>query len=219
MEALSLSRADSAPAHTEVQGDSAGILESEKAVAADAERLTFYELTRERLINEMNGPATERNPNELFARLLWHYQHAHPEGSRVDGTVGKRRMNLSGHRRRADRLIWIGFGSTFNPERDVPSIVVEYVLTEPRDRDQNHHCKCRDFFDAGVSEYWIFDRFARDLLVTRVEGPDGPSERVVPEDGAYETPLLPGFVMPVAPIIALAYEWKNARIKARLAAK
>ena len=58
-----------------------------------------------------------------------------------------------------------------------------------------------EFREIGVREYWIIDRFRR-------ENPDGISLHRVrrtrssafPEDQSYETPLLPGFVLPLKPI-------------------
>ena len=217
MEVMSTSRADSAPSHNGVQGGPAG--SSDPDLAAPANRPAYYELTREKLINESMRPPLDRGPNELFARLLWHYQLVHPEGWRLDATVGKRQLRLDGNRRRADRLIWAGVGRPVDHDRDVPAIVVEFILSEPRDRERHHTRKCREFFDAGVREFWLLDRFARELLVVRDDGAAGLNEVIVPEDGTYETALLPGFVLPVGPMATLANAWKNARIQARRAAR
>ncbi|MDE2506537.1 MAG: Uma2 family endonuclease, partial [Planctomycetota bacterium] len=189
MEVLSTSRADSASSHNGVQVDSAG--SSAPDLAAPANLRAPYELSREKLITESIRPPIDRGPNELFARLLWHYQLVHPEGWRLDATVGKRQLRLDVNRHRADRLIWAGLGRPVDHDRDVPTIVVEFILSEPRDGERHYERKCREFFDAGVREFWRLDRFARELLVVRADGAAGLIEVFVPEDGTYETPLLP----------------------------
>jgi hypothetical protein len=55
----------------------------------------------------------------------------------------------------------------------------------------------------GVVEYWIIDRFTRQMTVCR-NAPEGLSELVVAEQDTYQTPLLPGFELPLARLLAVA---------------
>jgi Uma2 family endonuclease len=57
-----------------------------------------------------------------------------------------------------------------------------------------------------VSEYWVIDRFRRSLTVYR----NTPSELVVREAETYQTPLLPGFELPLAQLLAAADAWEDA---------
>ena len=61
----------------------------------------------------------------------------------------------------------------------------------------------------GVAEYWVIDRFRRIMTVYRTS-PDGPAEQVVPAEGTYRTPLLPGFELPLAGLLKLSDDWKKA---------
>ena len=60
---------------------------------------------------------------------------------------------------------------------------------------------------AGVEEYWIIDRFRRTLTVYRAVAP----ELIVPETKDYRTRLLPGFVLPLARILAVADRWGQTK--------
>jgi Uma2 family endonuclease len=58
-------------------------------------------------------------------------------------------------------------------------------------------------FTIGVKEYWIIDRFRRRLTVVR-GGTDPATEIVITEQDTYTTPLLPGFELPLAQLLAVA---------------
>jgi hypothetical protein len=60
---------------------------------------------------------------------------------------------------------------------------------------------------AGVSEYGIIDRFSRTMTICRSDGPD----IVIPADGIYRTPLLPGFEFPLARLLAVADRWQSSK--------
>ena len=67
--------------------------------------------------------------------------------------------------------------------------------------------KLREHQELGIAEYWIFDRFRRTLTVYR-GAPDKPVEVVVREGEVYRTPLLPGFELPMARVLAAAERWQ-----------
>ena len=69
---------------------------------------------------------------------------------------------------------------------------------------------CSAYREAGVLEYVVFDRFERRATVYR-DTPTGPAEQVIPEGGLYRTELLPGFELPIAPLLGRADFWKGRK--------
>jgi Uma2 family endonuclease len=58
--------------------------------------------------------------------------------------------------------------------------------------------------------YWIIDRFRRQMTVVRATD-SSPKEIVVQEQELYSSPLLPGFELPLAKILAEADMLDQAR--------
>lgn len=154
----------------------------------------------------------ERDPNEELGSWLRAYRRDHPAGRALDRTLAEEHIATRTGRRLADRVIWAGLGRLPDPHQDVPTIAVEFVSAGKRDRQRDYEDKREEYREVGVQEYWIFDRFQRRLTVVR-NAPDGPQEIVVPEDGTYTTPLLPGFELPLAPLLAISDEWTANRQK------
>ncbi len=145
----------------------------------------------------------ERDPNEELGYFLRFYRDHHPEGSTLDATFPEETIRLTRNRRRADRAIWAGLGR-LPTEDDPPTILVEFVSAGKRNRKRDYETKRAEYGEIGTREYWIFDRFARTLLVVDFVG---GTERTFGENDIYRTPLLPGFELRVAPILALADRW------------
>jgi Uma2 family endonuclease len=59
-----------------------------------------------------------------------------------------------------------------------------------------------------VREDWVIDRFRRVMMIYRQEGGQA-SELQIGEGDTYRTPLLPGFELPLARILAAADRWKD----------
>jgi Uma2 family endonuclease len=78
--------------------------------------------------------------------------------------------------------------------------VVEFVSNTSRDRRRDFVDKRREYTSAGVKEYWVIDRFEREL--TDFRGDSTPL--VVGEAEVYRTDLLPGFELPLAKLLAKA---------------
>jgi Uma2 family endonuclease len=57
-----------------------------------------------------------------------------------------------------------------------------------------------------VREYWVVNRFRRTLTVY-IFGGETDQERVIGENETYQTPLLPGFELPLARLLTLADRW------------
>jgi len=118
------------------------------------------------------------------------------------------------NRRRCNRAIWTGLGRVPDTQRDIPSIVVEFVSAQRRDVFRDYELKRDEYLTAGVQEYWVIDRFRRTMTVYR-NGFTGPDTQVVKETETYQTGLLPGFELPIARLLAKADDWSASKRSAR----
>lgn len=165
-----------------------------------------YELINGLLIVSPMAGAAERDPNEELGHMLRSYHEQHP--GVIDKTVFEEYIRTGDNRRRADRVIWTGLGRVPRPKTDVPSIVVEFVSKDKRDRHRDYIVKRQEYLGLGIREYWVIDRFQRKMTVfKRDDGKD--SETTVPADGVYQTPLLPGFELPLNELLQLADLWSD----------
>jgi Uma2 family endonuclease len=162
-----------------------------------------YELIRGVLIVSPPPSEKERDPNGELDFLLRLYREQHPQGAALDATLSEQWVRTPDSRRRADRVIWAGLGRQPNPRRDHPTIVVEFVSPGKRNRLHDYVEKRGEYLAHGVAEYWVIDRFRRTLTVYRAGEPDV----VVAHDGTYRTPLLPGFELSLARLLAAADRW------------
>jgi Uma2 family endonuclease len=190
--------------------DSAGLLMTPEEFDAitESDDLYSYELIRGVLVVNPIPSEQEAEPNELLGFFLNLYREQHPQGSALDLTLQERYVRLPDSRRKADRVIWAGLGRRPNPREDVPTIVVEFVSAGKRDWRRDYVEKRRDYLELGVSEYWLIDRFQRIMTVYR-NAPAGATETVIPEGQTYHTPLLPGFELPLARLLAAADAWQS----------
>jgi Uma2 family endonuclease len=145
----------------------------------------------------------ESGPNDVLGYLLQRYKDDHPEGWRLDYTLPHQYVHLRRGRRIADRLIWIGLGRPPRVKSDVAKIAVEFVSGRKRDRKRDYVDKRRDYKKAKIAEYWIIDRFDRTMTVIYYT-PSGEKVRVIREHETYESPLLPGLILPLARLLAAA---------------
>jgi Uma2 family endonuclease len=161
----------------------------------------LYELVHGVLVVNPIPLAAETGPNEFLGNQLYLCQLDHR--SVVDATLPQQYVRTATGRRIADRAIWLGLGRVPDFSRDIPTIAVEFVSGSRRDRQRDYIDKRLEYIAAGVAEYWIVDRFRRTLTVVR-PGPNGPVDQVVAEAETFKTPLLPGFELPLAPLLAVA---------------
>ena len=165
-----------------------------------------YELIRGVVIVNPIPSEGETDPNDELGMLLRAYQALHPHGHTLNKTLPEQYVYLpDGSRRKADRLIWAGIGRRPHPKKEMPTIVVEFVSRAARDRRRDYEEKRREYLALGVQEYWVIDRFRRRMSVFR---PDG-SEQTVGEQEKFQTPLLPGFELPLSQLLALSDEWED----------
>jgi Uma2 family endonuclease len=170
----------------------------------DAEEGYRYELIHGVLVVSPPPLPAESDPNEELGHWLRTFWEQHPEA--MDGTVHQHHIRTATGWRVIDRAIWIGLGRQPDRRQDTPTIAVEFVSGSRRDRLRDYVEKRQEYIAAGVAEYWIFDRFRRTLTVVR-PGPNGPIDQVISETSTFTTPLLPGFELSLAPLLAVADRW------------
>jgi Uma2 family endonuclease len=183
----------------------AGILLSPEEFDAveECNELYNYELVHGVLIVAPPPAVGEREPNDQLGHLLRSYKDQHPQGTALDLTLPEHLIRTPDSRRRADRVIWTGLGRIPNTRQDQPTIASEFVSASKRDFQRDYIDKRDEYLQAGVREYWIIDRFRRRLTVMR-GGADQVTEMVITEQETYTTPLLPGFALPLAQLLAVA---------------
>lgn len=152
---------------------------------------------------------SHNSPNQFLGNLLFLYQTTHPQGKLLDATEYEVYVRVSSGRRLADRVLWIGLGRPVRQKRDVPTIIVEFVSPSRRDWLRDYVEKRDDYLAVGVKEYWVIDRFRRKMTVFRPTG-SSEMETTIPESDKYQTPLLPGFELKLADLLAYADRWNDA---------
>jgi Uma2 family endonuclease len=164
-----------------------------------------YELINGVLVVSPIPSEAEIDPNEELGYLLRRYQDDHPQGAALDATLPERYVPTR-NRRRADRLIWTGLGRKPRPKTDLPTIVVEFVSKSRRDWRRDYIDKRAEYFEIGIAEYWVIDRFLRRMTVYS-SLPSRSPEAVLEENETYRTDLLPGFELPLARLLETADSW------------
>jgi len=172
----------------------------------DFDRRFAYELIRGVVVVGRHAAPTEAGPNDELGFCLRQHLVHHPN----DATLPVRHIRTRSGTWLVHRAIWAGLGRCPDPDHDPPTVAVEFVSWSRRRRQRDYGVKSREVIDAGVAEYWIIDRFRRTMTVVR-PGPGGPTETVLPESAVYTTPLLPGFELPLARLLAAADRWATRR--------
>jgi Uma2 family endonuclease len=187
--------------------DAAGILMTPEEFDAveEYDENYHYELVHGVLIARPLPLPEETGLNQLLGHSLLNYQEDHPRGPALDDTLPQQYVRTRTSCRLADRLIWTGLGRVPIVRRDLPTIAVEFVSAGHYNRRRDYVDKRRDYLEAGIAEYWIFDRFQRTLTVVH-NRPTGPQEQVIPEHQTYQSALLPGFEVPLTRLLAAA-DW------------
>ena len=162
-----------------------------------------YELIHGVLVATPPPLEEERGPNEELGLLLRLYKMQEPRGSALDETLPEHHVHTPNCRRRADRVIWAGLGRVPNPRIDLPSIIVEFVSEGKRNWLRDYREKRAEYLAVGVREYWIINRFSRTMTVCQADRPDV----IVSEHEVYRSPLLPGFELSLAALLAVADRW------------
>jgi Uma2 family endonuclease len=153
----------------------------------------------------------ERGPNQELGHQLLTYRDDHPNGKVLDDTLEEEYVRTDDSRRRADRVIWAGLGRQPILETDVPTIVVEFVSAGRRSWKRDYIEKRDEYLTLGVVEYWVINRFERNMTVFRKKRAKKDAERVISERDVYCSDLLPGFELKLARLFAAADRWNPRR--------
>ena len=176
--------------------------------AAEFEPGWRYELINGVLTVNPPPSIKERDPNEELGRWLRNYQESHPQGESMDFTVSEQTVHIGPQRRRVDRAIWAGLGRLPRDE-ETPTITIEFVSRGRRNRQRDYQIKRDEYRLAGVREYWVIDRFERQMTVYRFWR-DKTTTKTVDQRHSYTTPLLPGFELPLGSLLELADRWHES---------
>jgi Uma2 family endonuclease len=168
-----------------------------------------YELINGVLIVSPSPSRQERDPNEELGYFLRNYQHGHPRGSSLDLTLHEETIETKKDRRRVDRAIWAGLGRD-PAEGEAPTIIAEFVSWGKVNQDRDYIAKRAEYSEIGVRQYWVIDRFRRTLTVYTFSG-ETDQVQVISENQNYESPLLPGFELPLGLLLKLADRWSKKR--------
>jgi len=185
--------------------ESAGILMTPEEFDAveEYDECYAYELIHGVLVvNSFPSPEVAA-ANELLGCMLLRYKCEHSQGGNLNDTLPLQYVRTPSDRRIANRLIWTGLGRMPNLKNDPATIAVEFVSAGRRNRQRDYEEKRQEYGESGITEYWIFDRFRRTLTIVAYSGSQ-ETETVIPETQTYESPLLPGFVVPLDRILASA---------------
>ena len=155
-----------------------------------------YELVHGVLVVTPFAGFGETRPNDELAFLFRTYQQT-PEGKILDDTVYGHYLQCGDSTRRVDRVLWTGLGRAPRPREDVPTVAIEFVADSARGRKRDYEDKRSDYLQVGVKEYWVIDRFRRQMTVFRGEG----EPTIVQEGSVYKTELLPGFELPLSQLL------------------
>jgi Uma2 family endonuclease len=166
-----------------------------------------YELIQGVLIVSPMPAKGERSPNDILGYYFHTYRFSHPQGAALEDTVTEETLQLVSNRRRADRVIWLATAEARDLSTVLPEIVIEFVSKRKRDQHRDYVLKREEYVLAGVKEYWVIDRFRRTLTAYR--GID--TEIAIHPGEFYTTPLLPGFELPLDPLLAAADKWNRPR--------
>ena len=80
--------------------------------------------------------------------------------------------------------------------------MIEIVSQRQRDRQRDYEIKRDEYLRAGIREYWVIDRFERQLSVSAAS-----QTRTYSSNDSYQTELLPGFELNLAELFKLTDRW------------
>ena len=136
----------------------------------------------------------------------------HPQGAR--SSTRRSPSNISAFRTAVvGRIASSGSGLDGSPDpQGYPCDRGRVRFQRRRDRERDYEEKRREYLALGVREYWIIDRFDRDMTVYRRQPESLESDKlVIKEHEVYNTSLLPGFELPLARLLKVADDWVQPR--------
>jgi Uma2 family endonuclease len=176
-----------------------------------------YEIIKGVLVVSPRPGMGGRIPNDELGYLIRLYRDTPPHGAIIDGTAPEQIVAAT-NRRHADRVIWVGLGRGPDAEKDVPSVVIEFVSKRRRDVPRDYEAQRDEYIAAGVQQYWIIDRIRRVMVVYRQDA-TGLTYDIIKEGESYQTDLLPGFVLPLSKLLDQADQFERKKTPNRKPAK
>lgn len=166
-------------------------LSREEFGSAEFQAPYTYERVKGKLAVMTPAGPEHRKMSRPFRRELGAYWASHRD--RVDDVdVEGWVATSSSDDRLPDICVYLAGESSVRevPDR-VPDLIFEFVSEGPADQERDYVTKRAEYHAIGVREYVIVDRFRRTVLVLAWQEDDF-SERLLPADDMYTTPLLPG---------------------------
>ena len=185
---------DSEAAHTLGPLDAGRSVSSAEFASAFFEEPYQYERVAGRLeVMSPEGKDHVRTSTPWLTRLCA-YSLAHPD--RVQAVVPSPWVRIDGETERiGDIGVYLGgLLDDLNLPDQAPDLIFEFVSPSRADRRRDYIEKRADYQRVGVREYIIVDRFDRQVTVLTLQV-GRYAERVIPADGTYEYPLMPGFAL------------------------
>lgn len=169
-----------------------------------------YELVRGVVIVSPIPSELHDDLSDELGHLLRDYKERHLNGASLDATLPNRYVLGTPQRRIADRVLWAGLGRQPDPNRDPPRATVEFLSSGRRNWCRDLDEKREEYAAAGIEEYWVIDRFRRQMTVFRRRDDRTIEEQVFAEDAVYTTPILPGFELCLRQLFRVADRWRSA---------
>ncbi len=179
-------------------------LEEFKAVE-DFELGFRYELIHGVVVVTPSPAPSHLNSGDELGYLLRIYAESHPRGGCLNANLPEFEIVTATSLRRPDRCLWVGLDQMPDFDRDVPTIVVEFVSPGKAAYVRDYEDKRDEYLQLGCQEYWVIDRFRRTMTVFRKE----VKPRVLSEAETFTTELLPGFELPLKKLLAAADKFKK----------
>ena len=167
-----------------------------------------YELINGVLVVNPIPSEEERDPNDELGHWIRTWRDLHPQGSLLNATLTEQYIRLPQSRRRADRVIWVGLKRHPDTRKDVPTVAVEFVSAGRRSWMRDYVQKRDEYMALGINEYWIINRFERNMTVFR-KAKRKVIELTIGASEVYRPDLLPGFELPVGKLLTFADIWSR----------
>jgi Uma2 family endonuclease len=160
-----------------------------------------YERVRGRLVVMPPPGHAHRQASRPFRRELGLYWGLHPEivdDVDVEGWVA----TSDDDDRIPDICVYLAGQQSGErvPDR-IPDLVFEFVSKSRRDQERDYIFKRAEYYEIGVKEYVIVDRFKQSVLVLAWQA-DDYAERVLAADVEYTSLLLPGLKVSLREVFA-----------------
>ena len=179
--------------------DEGRLVSSEEFAEAEFDEPWKYEREDGRLIVMAPSGEGHLDVTEPWRDWLGAYRLAHPEIVQRVASEAWIRVN-DGTDRIGDIGVYLVPGGPVPkiPDR-VPDLMFEIVSPDKVSRDRDYVRKRAEYHRLGVREYVIIDRFQRSVTVLRF-APDDYQERMLRIGDSYDSPLLPGLMIPLSEI-------------------